>query len=59
MKLRKMALGGVVLAGLVLAGCSTIAFFPTAPAQKAADKVIDDIWPTAPERAATAAEVRK
>lgn len=29
-------------------GCSTISFFPAAPAQKAADKVIDDIWP-APE----------
>ena len=27
-------------------GCSTISFFPTAPAQKAADSVIDDIWPS-------------
>jgi hypothetical protein len=27
------------------AGCGTISFFPTQPAQKAADKVIDDIWP--------------
>jgi multidrug efflux pump subunit AcrA (membrane-fusion protein) len=31
----------------VLAGCGTISFFPTAPAQKAADKVIEDIWPPA------------
>ena len=28
-----------------MSGCSTISFFPAAPAQKAADKVIDDIWP--------------
>jgi hypothetical protein len=27
--------------------CGTISFFPTAPAQKAADKVIEDIWPPA------------
>ncbi len=28
-------------------GCSTISFFPAESAQKAADKVIDDIWPAA------------
>jgi len=28
-----------------VSGCGTISFFPTQPAQKAADKVIDDIWP--------------
>lgn len=39
---------------VAFAGCTTIAFFPTAPAQKAADKVIDDIWPAAPVRPATA-----
>ena len=38
---------------LVMAGCSTISFFPTADAQKAADKVIKDIWP-APEPVKTA-----
>jgi hypothetical protein len=30
---------------LSVAGCSSISFFPKATAQKAADKVIDDIWP--------------
>ena len=34
---------GVLIA--VSAGCGTISFFPAQPAQKAADKVIDDIWP--------------
>jgi hypothetical protein len=29
-----------------LAACSSISFFPKATAQKAADKLIDDIWPT-------------
>lgn len=29
-----------------IVGCSTISFFPTADAQKAADKVIKDIWPS-------------
>ncbi len=29
------------------AGCSTILFFPAESAQKAADKIIDDIWPAA------------
>jgi hypothetical protein len=33
---------------VLVAGCANIAFFPKAPAQKAADKVIDDIWPAAP-----------
>ena len=39
-----------MLSALILvntAGCSTISFFPTESAQKAADKVIDDIWPAA------------
>jgi hypothetical protein len=35
----------LVLATVVVAGCGTISFFPAQPAQKAADKVIDDIWP--------------
>ena len=34
---------GAVMA--VSAGCGTISFFPAQPAQKAADKVIDDVWP--------------
>ena len=35
---------------LAMTGCSTISFFPAVGAQKAADKVINDIWP-APESA--------
>ena len=34
-----------VTSTLVL-GCGTITFFPTEPAQKAADSVIDGIWPS-------------
>jgi hypothetical protein len=49
MKYRTRALhfSALVLAAAVVAaaGCGTISFFPTQPAQKAADKVIDDIWP--------------
>jgi hypothetical protein len=44
----------LAVAPVALAGCTTIAFFPTAPAQKAADKLIDDIWPAAPARPAAA-----
>ena len=39
-----------MLSALILVsttGCSTISFFPAESAQKAADKVIDDIWPAA------------
>jgi flagellar basal body-associated protein FliL len=42
----------IAVSTVALAGCTTIAFFPTAPAQKAADKLIDDIWPAAPARPA-------
>jgi hypothetical protein len=38
----------VALLAASLAGCGSISFFPAAPAQRAADKVIDDIWPAAP-----------
>jgi hypothetical protein len=32
-------------AGLVLAGCVTInIYFPAAAAEKAADKIIDEVW---------------
>ena len=39
-----------MLSALILVsttGCSTISFFPAESAQKAADKIIDDIWPAA------------
>ena len=35
----------MVAAGLVLAGCVTInIYFPAAAAEKAADKIIDEVW---------------
>ena len=37
----------VMLISALVFGCGTITFFPAAPAQKAADNVIDDIWPAA------------
>lgn len=60
MKITNIAPGNIfckcsllVMLLLTTAGCSTISFFPTADAQKAADKVIKDIWP-APETVKTA-----
>lgn len=40
---------------LCLAGCSVISFFPNQAAEKAADKVLDDIFPgkDAPDETAT------
>ena len=38
-----------LLAALALSACVTInIYFPAAAAEKAADKIIDDIWQTAP-----------
>lgn len=34
-----------IMAGALLAACTSISFFPQISAQKTADKVIDDIWP--------------
>jgi hypothetical protein len=42
---RAFHFSALILATAVAAGCGTISFFPAQPAQKAADKVIDDIWP--------------
>ncbi len=37
--------GIVLLAGSLLAGCVTInIYFPAAAAEKAADKIIDEVW---------------
>ena len=46
--LRCKAVVASILVGFLTAGCTSlasIAFFPASNAQKAADKVIDDIWP--------------
>jgi len=40
---------GIGVAGLTLAGCVTInIYFPAAEAQKAADKIIDQVWQLKP-----------
>ncbi len=36
---------GFLAASVFFYGCGSISFFPTAPAQKAADNIIDDVWP--------------
>jgi hypothetical protein len=41
----KLSLTAAALLVVFVSGCANIAFFPKGTAQKAADKVIDDIWP--------------
>jgi hypothetical protein len=41
----KLLLTAAALLVVTVSGCASIAFFPKGTAQKAADKVIDDIWP--------------
>ena len=46
MKKVKIFIVAAILAGaLAMSGCGTALIFPIKPAEKAADKVIDDIWP--------------
>jgi hypothetical protein len=47
MKIRQQGFkfAALIIISVLTVGCGTISFFPTAPAQKAADKVIEDIWP--------------
>ena len=46
MKKIKIFIVAAILAGaLAMSGCGTALFFPVKPAEKAADRVIDDIWP--------------
>ncbi|MDZ4201517.1 MAG: hypothetical protein U1C96_05145 [Gallionella sp.] len=43
-RIRKVS---IILAGLVLSACVTInIYFPAAAAEKAADKIIDEVWQT-------------
>lgn len=47
---------GILLTGVLLAGCVTInIYFPAAAAEKAADKIIDEVWQLKPERGPGAA----
>jgi len=48
MKTRKTRLAAAALAAaLTMTGCVSTLFFPAKSAEKAANKVIDDIWPAA------------
>ena len=48
MKTRNTLLVSTMLAtALTMAGCVSTLFFPAKSAEKAADKIIDDIWPAA------------
>ncbi len=43
--MQKRLVGTFAAAGLILAGCVTInIYFPAAAAEKAADKIIDEVW---------------
>ncbi len=44
----------VPVAGIALGACVTInIYFPAAAAEKAADKIIDEVWQTQPAKPAT------
>jgi hypothetical protein len=44
-KIKNRALGLALLGAVVLPACVTInIYFPAAAAEKAADKIIDDVW---------------
>jgi hypothetical protein len=44
-KIKNSALGLALLGAVVLPACVTInIYFPAAAAEKAADKIIDDVW---------------
>ncbi len=59
MKPVKTVVASVSLACIVLmGGCASTLFFPVKPAEKAADKVIDDVWPDLVKPVA-AAEAKK
>ena len=43
--MQKRKVGSIGAIGLLLAGCVTInIYFPAAAAEKAADKIIDEVW---------------
>ena len=43
---------------LALTGCGSTLFYPSGSAEKAADKVIDDIWPNVVKPAAAKTETK-
>ena len=59
MKLARTLFVGVALtAMLALTGCGSTLFYPARSAEKAADKVIDDIWPGVAKPAAARTEAK-
>lgn len=47
--MQKLAVAWIGVIGLTLAGCVTInIYFPAAAAEKAADKIIDQVWQLKP-----------
>ncbi|MEQ1517737.1 MAG: hypothetical protein ABL931_14740 [Usitatibacteraceae bacterium] len=54
MKVVRTSILGLTLASaLVSAGCASTLFFPAKPAEKAADALIDEIWPDVAKPSAT------
>ena len=44
-KVKIFIVAATLACAFAMSGCGTALFFPAKPAEKAADKVIDDIWP--------------
>ena len=44
-KVKIFIVAATLACALPMSGCGTALFFPVKPAEKAADRVIDDIWP--------------
>ena len=60
MKTGKVFVASITLASVfAMAGCASTLFFPAKPAEKAADKVIDDIWPDVAKPMNTETDVKK
>ena len=48
--MQKRLVGSLVAIGFIMAGCVTInIYFPAAAAEKAADKIIDEVWQLKPD----------
>lgn len=48
--MQKHSVGSLLAISLIMAGCVTInIYFPAAAAEKAADKIIDEVWQLKPE----------
>jgi hypothetical protein len=51
---------GLALASIVaMTSCTSALFFPAKPAEKAADALIDDIWPDVPKPATAKTDAKK